>query len=236
MKVMTYNIQNDYKLFNNNIIKNKAKDIVSLIEKYDIDIVGFQELGDRQVGLYKKLLDNYTFIGEHRHSGFLSNEYTALFIKKDIKINGFKTYSLSDNCERLGTKLANHNYPRICSLCHITYEKQNYLVINLHLDNSNDDNRGEELEILNNIINKERKKEHLIIMGDFNMGETKYLKSFIKKYNLKNCTIHLGNTYINSKMILDHILISNTLNCDYKEKLLVNSSDHYPLVTSVSNK
>ena len=60
MKVMTYNIQNDYKLFNNNIIKNKAKDIVSLIEKYDIDIVGFQELGDRQVGLYKKLLNDYT--------------------------------------------------------------------------------------------------------------------------------------------------------------------------------
>ena len=236
MKIMTYNIQNDYKLFNNNIVKNKAKDIVSLIRQYDIDVIGFQELSNRQIGLYKSLLDDYICVGNHRHSGLLSSEYTTIFIKKDIEIISSNTYSLSDNVNKLGTKLSNHNYPRICTVCHIIKDNKKYLIVNTHLDNSNDENRNEELQILNNIINKEKNKEYLIVLGDFNMDENRYLKSFAKKLKLNNCTKHLDNTYINSKMILDHIYISSDLKCDYKEKLLVEYSDHYPLVISTSYK
>jgi len=236
MKIMTYNIQNDYRFFNNNNIKNKAKDIVSLIKQYDIDIIGFQELSNRQVNLYKSLLNEYTFLGNHRHSGILSSEYTALFIKKDIVVENSKTYSLSNNINKLGTKMDTHKFPRICTLSHIIYNDNKYLIVNTHLDNSSDKNREEELQILKNIIKKELNKEHLIVLGDFNMDDNKYLKNFEKNLKLKNCTNHLKNTYINSKMILDHILISDNLKCDYKEKLLVEFSDHYPLIISVSNK
>lgn len=236
MKIMTYNIQNDYRLFNNNNIKNKAKDIVSLIKQYDLDIIGFQELSNRQVGLYKKLLNDYYFVGNHRHSGILSSEYNALFIKKDITIVSSKTYSLSDNIDKLGNKLNTHNYPRICTLSHIIHNNIKYLVVNTHLDNSSDKNREQELVILKSIIKKELNKEHLIVLGDFNMDNNIYLKDFSKSLKLVNCTYHLKNTFVNSKMVLDHIFISNTLKCDYKEKLLVEFSDHYPLIISMSNK
>ncbi len=233
---MTYNIQNDYRFFNNGVIKNKVKDITSLIKHYDVDIVAMQELSPHQLGLYKNMLSDYTFIGNHRHSGFLSNEYTGLFIKNELDIKDYNTYSLSDNYLKLGTKLNNHNYPRICTTCHLIINNTKYLVVNTHLDNSSDLNRKEELDVLKKIIQKEKKMENLIVLGDFNMDENKYLKDFSKKLNLKNCTIHLGNTFISKDWILDHIYISKNLKCEYKEKLLVEFSDHYPLVISIDSK
>ena len=233
MKIITYNIQNDYSFINNNVIKNKAKDITSLIKQYDIDIIGFQELSIRQVNLYKKLLDNYIFIGNHRRSGILSSEYNALFIKRNIEIIDYKTYSLSNNMERLGSRLKGHRFPRICTLCHINYDNNKLLILNTHLDNTDDVKRKEELDVLKKIIEKEQRKEDIILLGDFNMNNNELLKSLAKELDLINCTSHLGNTFISNNKQIDHIFISKKLKCNYKEKLLVDFSDHYPLIISI---
>ena len=236
MKIMTYNIKNDYKLILSSKDRNKINDITELINEYNLDIIGLQEISQRTIKKYQNKLKDYIFIGNHRKSGYLSNEYNIILVKNNIEIKEYSTYSLSNNTSDLGNKLENHNYPRIATFCHINYDNNDYLVINTHLDNSKDTLRNEELQILNQLIKEELDNEYLIVLGDFNMGDNKYLKAFRKSYDLEDVTEHLGATYSSLNKSLDHILLSNDLYCDYKEKLITDYSDHYPLIASFSIK
>ena len=242
MKVMTYNIE--HLTFKDIFFtwRNRYKKVVDYIKLEDPDILGMQEITKKGVRYLKKYLSDYNIVGESRHSIIFTDEYTPLLIKKDYELLSYKTYSLSSNIYKLGVKTKEDNFPRICVVCHIKKDKNKYIVINTHIDNSSGPNKKRLLNIFKEIIKKEKAKDELIIiMGDFNMTlNNDDLLEFSKEYKDPFKDYTYGSFCPNPKgKSLDHIFLDKKLTYK-KDKIDVNSndkcflSDHYPLSCEIT--
>ncbi len=236
MKIMTFNFKNTRDIFLNKVLEKRLMMTIDMFNKNIPDIIGMQEITNKELKYFKKKLNKYNIIGESRYSFGLSNEYNPLFLSKNIKIIKYKTYSLSENVNKLGTKLPNTKYPRICTISHIIYHNGQYLVINTHLDHQHDETRKIELSILTKIINEElEQKEMLIVLGDFNMDKNKIVDEFKNNNNLI-VTNNVGNTYKNKA--IDYIFVSKSLKVNKAIKLEkeyddVTISDHNPVLVEI---
>lgn len=232
MKIITFNLKNTRDLFYNSEFKCRIMSSVEIFDKYLPDIVGMQEITKKGLNIYKKHLNNYLIVGKSRHSFGLSNEYNPLFLKNTIELIGTKTYSLSDNINKLGKKISGSKYPRICTIAHILYDDIKYLIINTHLDHQINNIRKLELRILNEIIFREKlKDERLIILGDFNMNKCDNIDKFVGCNNLK-----ISNTL--EKSTIDYIFIAQDL--QVKKSLKISNkinniciSDHHPILVEI---
>ena len=236
MKIITFNFKNTRDIIINKVLKNRIAKVVEIYNKNLPDVIGMQEITNKELRIFKKELINYNIIGESRHSFGLSDEYNPLFLNKNIKIIKNKTYSLSENIEKLGQKLLNAKYPRICTTAHIIYNNERYLIINTHLDHQYDEIREKELDILTKIIKSElNKNENLIVFGDFNMNRCEMIDKFSENNNLY-ITNNLGNTYKNKA--IDYIFVSKSLKVNKAIKLEkeyddVIISDHNPVLVEI---
>ena len=235
MKIMTFNIKNSYSLFN---WKKKIDSAISLINNEDPDIIGTQELTKKAKKHIGRILTNYIIVGKPRGSFLFSNEYNCVLLKKELfKEYSTKTYSLSNNIDKLGTKFKSAVFPRICTVLHLTYKSKKYLIINTHLDNALEINRIKQLNKLNEIIDIEKQEDELlIIMGDFNMTLRSDLRLFKERNNL-NCTNNLDSTLIDfpKRKQIDYIFTSKDIKFVNYYKIVKKyndtyASDHYPVV------
>ena len=129
-------------------------------------------------------------------------------------------------------------------VCHIRKDKNKYLVINTHIDNSDGPNKKRLINILNNIIHMEKSRDELvIIMGDFNMTlNNDDLVLFAKDYIDPFKDYKYGSFCPNPKgKSIDHIFLDKKLSYK-KDKIDINSndenilSDHFPLMCEISCK
>ena len=243
MKIMTYNVA--HKTFKDIFFvwRNRYKKVVDYIKKEDPDIIGLQEITKKGTRYFKKYLDGYTLLGESRHSIIFTDEYNPLLIKNGYIIDSYKTYSLSNDINKLGTKNSTDNFPRICVVCHISGNNKKYLIINTHIDNSTAENKKVQLDILKSIIDREKSKEELVIlMGDFNMTVANdNLVEFSKCYKDPFKDYKYGSFCPNPKgKSLDHIYLDSRLS--YKnDKIHTDSndesflSDHYPVSCEIDS-
>ena len=241
MKVMTYNIA--HKTFKDIFFvwRNRYKRVIDYIKREDPDILGMQEITKKGVKYLKKNLNDYNIVGESRHSVIFTDEYTPVAIKKDYELISYKTYSLSRDINTLGLKEKEDNFPRICVVCHVKKDKNKYLIINTHIDNSDGPNKKRLVGIFKDIIDKEKNKDELlIIMGDFNMTlNNDDLVLFAKDYKDPFKEYTYGSFCPNPKgKSLDHIFLDKKLS--YKEDKIDTSSndlyplsDHYPMMCEI---
>ena len=96
MKVMTFNLRHIIKEDIFGLWRKRYKRIVAFIQRENPDIIGVQELTNKGKRYLKRYLKDYKIVGKKRHSLIFTNEYNCLLIKKEYKITGHKTYSLSD--------------------------------------------------------------------------------------------------------------------------------------------
>lgn len=222
----------------------RTRKLFKYIESINADIVGFQELNSHSLNYLITNLDDYYIVTGNK-SSFIPfyGEYNSILVNKKYKIKSYKTYALYEDINKIRKKGKNDNFPRICVVCHFEYDKISYLIVNTHIDNSDSDNKIKQLKILKSIIDKELKdKEHLILLGDFNMSlDNKRFYEFIKnnKYldPFKDEKISSFPSKPNMKMI-DHILLDK--NFKIKDKIIdVESndfgyiSDHYPIICEI---
>ena len=239
MIIMTFNIKNSYSLFK---WKKKIDSAIALIKDINPDIIGTQELTKKAKKYIENNLSDYLIVGEPRGSRFISNEYNAILIKKELLKHKYvsKTYALSKTPDKLGTKFKSDLFPRICTILHIEYNNKKYLVINTHLDNSLEINRIKQLKKLNEIITLEKQSDELLVItGDFNMTLRSDLRLF-KEYNKLNCTKDLDSTLIDfpKRKQIDYIFTSNDIKyVDYKKVTKkyngIYASDHYPVILEI---
>ena len=240
MKIITYNIRHNTFLDIFSFWRKRYSKLIRYITKESPDIIGMQEITRKGKRYLEKRLTDYNAYGESRSSMFLTNEYNPIFIKNNIDILSSKTYSLSDDINRLGTKTKEDNFPRICTIVHI----KDYMIVNTHIDNSDADNKKRLLDILDSIIKKEKKEnEYLILMGDFNMSLAnddllKYSNDFNDPFRNNKNSSFVPNKEIRS---LDHIFLDKKLS--YKKELIDNKtnddgfiSDHYPLICEIDKR
>lgn len=237
LKVISFNLRHIIKEEFFGIWKTRYNRIVDFILSENPDIVGVQELTRKGKRYLKRNLKNYNIVGKKRHSIIFTNEYNCLIIRKDIRITWHKTFSLSDNINKLGRKSKDDNFPRICTVAHVQKDNNKFFIANTHLDNSSSENKRRLLGIFDSIIKKYKKdEEKIIITGDFNMslnnkGMAKYADNYLDPFK-----DYQGTTFASDPDMraIDHILLDNEFTLIDKEVHSDSNdfgfvSDHYPI-------
>ena len=235
MKVMSFNLKDS--IFDNLTFRwlYRYRKILKYILSVNPDIIGTQELTHSGRRYLMKRLTNYNIYGDSRKSNIFNDEYNSIIIKRSYKVKKFSTYSLSDDKNRLGTRGEFDNFPRICVVVHCEKNGTKYLIVNTHIDNSNDrSNRRRLLTIVNNIIKEEKDRDELLIVtGDFNMTLNKNIEKFV----IDNKLINVFEDYKKSTFpsrpemrMIDYIMVDKKLKV---KKYIVgdcNMSDHLPIM------
>jgi len=225
--ISTFNIQNDYK----NYQIDKTHDIVDYIKKYQIDILGLQEVYYLlEKDLRKNFPSFYTMLGKYRFMNcFLFrriNEMTPIVTHE--KILSSKTYQLPffpAPLKRVVTKVV------------IEYKGKLISIYNTHLDCFFEKVKLRELKKLYQMISHD--DNLIILMGDFNLKNNKKIfndfEDLLKEKGIFR--VALGEkTWKRSKYKreIDHIFLSKEF--QLKKKKVVKEleiSDHYPVVVQV---
>src|ERR1700754_3785778 len=83
IKVMSYNIRLDLKSDGDNWWEKRKDKLAGLVNYYEADFVGLQEVVHNQLLYLKDSLLGYDFIGVGRDDGKEAGEYSCIFYKKD---------------------------------------------------------------------------------------------------------------------------------------------------------
>ena len=84
LKLMSYNIRLDVKSDGENWWEVRKDKVAGLINYYEPDFVGLQEVLHRQLVYLKDSLQGYDYIGVGRDDGKEAGEYSCIFYKKDL--------------------------------------------------------------------------------------------------------------------------------------------------------
>ncbi len=222
MIISSFNIQNDYKIYNS----KKASEIKKYIEDNKIDIIGMQEVFSLCNRDLKKLLSNYKMVGKYRSLYSKINEKNPIISK--YPIIKYKTYRLSSYPSK---------YKRIMTHAVVLYNGEEISIYNTHLEiKIKRVKRKQFFEIYRILKNDKRPK---ILMGDFNSKiDDPLFNSFISLLNImdiKRIPI-FDNTFKThkDKKAIDHIFISSDFIIKkYDVIKYLDISDHYPLLLSL---
>ena len=224
MKISTFNIQNNYKSYDN----CKTRDIYNYLKDNDIDILALQEVFGRCSDDLEVLLKNkYHMVGKYR---FLSKFLLRRFNEKNpiitkYKIISFKTYNLPFIPSLL---------KRVITHVVIEYKGKEISIYNTHLEVFISNVKKRQLKKIYNLIANDPREK--ILMGDFNLKNNNPL--FLNFVNSLE-EIGMKRVPLNEKTLklsrysreIDHIFLSEGF--ILKEKEVVKNlsiSDHYPVM------
>lgn len=228
MKICTFNIKNDYDLYQ----KEKSKDLVGFINKNKIDILCTQELFNIcENDIIKDLSKtNYKIYGNYRFKlGIFKkiNEKVGIITNQKVLLD--KTYHLPylpSLLKRVVTKIIID-----------TNEFGKLAIINTHLDYMFDFVKKRQLKKLIKLVKDE--KLPIILTGDFNLkNNNPIFNNFVNELE----SLNLKRIEINEKTLkqskyhraIDHIFVSNSIkvkNVEVVKNLEI--SDHYPVLIEI---
>ena len=171
IKVMTYNIRYDTPKDSINQWSKRTHKIYALIQKYDPDLIGLQEVLHHQLMDLLANLPAYTHIGVGRDDGKTNGEYSAILYKKDrFKAINQNTFWLSETPEVPGSKSWDAAITRVASwgTFQDLQSRKEFLMINTHFDHIGKEARKHSAALLKQKANEIAKNSPLIITGDFN--------------------------------------------------------------------
>ena len=245
LNIATINVQNKYKLKKYDGLTRKGDHVqmlLDLIEKYQLEIVGMQEVNERYFDrLNQKKKWNFQLVGEFR--------YPLNFITKHIY--PFTTFNESTpvltnqkilKSETITLPFLASLVPRVVTIAELEIKKFGKItILNTHLDVFKNKTKEKELIKLLEIIHQI--EGPIILMGDFNMTiKNKAFKKFIE--NLEEKKIYrvpiFEKTYKKSakKLAIDHVFLSDCFRVEEtiieKDVKYTHFSDHYPIVVKLS--
>lgn len=252
MNIMSFNIKNDSYLSLNKWKKRK-KVALAIINKYQPDIIGLQELTeDRMVDFAS--LNKYRIVGENRNKKFnILNEKSAIaYDASKYQLLDSKTIWLSKTPLIRGSKNIMSIFPRICTYARLQDNNGKIInVFNTHLDHLFPFVRYDECLYLAKFIKENSNDHHVIIMGDFNTNiKSKALNYLLCNLNIIDCyqkgiihnTHHVfSNNIDNDKLPIDYIFLSKDLIIE-NTKIIDDSidniypSDHYPILCQIKDE
>lgn len=168
LKVISYNVQTQ----NGNAtpLETRSVWLKTVIDSYDPDIMGFQEVTPEWLAFLKRKFRNYDFVGEPRTGGSNPGEYSPIFYKSDkYELLETKTFWLSEtpDVESLGWDAA---YPRVCTYA-VLKDKQTGTVIvhmNTHIDHKGKTAKTEQIKLLAAYAAEHFADDYVVLTGDFN--------------------------------------------------------------------
>lgn len=228
MNICSFNIKNDYGIYN----KNKSVDIVDFIMKNDIDILCTQELFDIcENDIVNELSGtNYRIFGKYRFKlGILRKINEKVGIITNCKVLFEKTYHLPNLPSLL---------KRVATVIVVdTSLFGKIAIINTHLDYQFDFVKKRQLKMIIKLVKSESLP--VILMGDFNLKNNKKIfNDFVHELSL----LGIDRVPINEKTLkqsrynraIDHIFVSNNMKVeDIRVIKDLEISDHYPILIKI---
>jgi endonuclease/exonuclease/phosphatase family metal-dependent hydrolase len=171
VKIMSYNIRLDVKSDGENQWDKRKERVAALMNFYDADFIGAQEVLHHQLQYLDENLKSYHSIGVARDDGKQAGEYSCIFFRKDkYKAIQQSTFWLSPTPDSI-SKGWDAALNRVCTygLFEHIKTKNRIWVFNTHFDHIGKQARLESAKL---IVEKARQLNTaglpVIIMGDFN--------------------------------------------------------------------
>jgi endonuclease/exonuclease/phosphatase family metal-dependent hydrolase len=176
VKVMSFNIRLDVASDGENRWDARKEKVAALINYYEADFIGGQEVQHHQLQFIKSKLKGYDHIGVGRDDGKEAGEYSCIFYNsKKYKVVEQSTFWLSQRPDTVGMgwdAVCN----RVCSygLFQSVKTKKMVWVFNTHFDHKGATARIESAKLITNKIKALQAKQNVpvIITGDFNSAPT----------------------------------------------------------------
>lgn len=255
MKVMTFNLRADNVLDIRNRWRQRANLVYDVINQYDCDIIGFQEVTRQMESQLDEHTKAYYKTGEGR-TRRLFMEKNPLLIKKEFHVIEDNTFWLSKTPNKKNSTIWYSLFPRICTgvICEIE-EGKRVRIYNTHLDCLLPHAREFGLSVILNHIHNEQDKEQLpcILMGDFNAKpNSKLIQKFRNGQYTERRFIAVQEIdpelYNKTTMgsfkgreegrHIDYIFVTEEFKVEHMEIIKYNKdgkypSDHYPIVAEL---
>jgi endonuclease/exonuclease/phosphatase family metal-dependent hydrolase len=168
---MSYNIRLDLKSDGENWWEKRKDRVAGMINYYEADFVGLQEVVHNQLLYLKDSLRGYDFIGVGRDDGKEAGEYSCIFYKKDkYTLIQQSTCWLSPTPD-VPSKGWDAALNRVCTygLFRNNKTKKFVWVFNTHFDHMGKQARLESAKLIVKKINEFNTKNYpVIVTGDFN--------------------------------------------------------------------
>lgn len=166
IKVMSYNIQTG-----SYYMPETPKIVDTLLNEWDIDILGTQELHIDEVKDFDAELEHYDWFGIGRDDGDVLGETSVIFYKEDkYEVLEHNTFWLSETPDVIGSESWNTAVTRIVTWgkFKIKSNDQVFYVFNTHFDHVSSWAREESAKLAKKVINEEAGFHPVIFTGDFN--------------------------------------------------------------------
>lgn len=251
---MSYNIRLDVKSDGDNQWDNRKQKLATLLNFYEADFIGLQEVLHRQLVYLKDSLKKYTAIGVARDDGKEAGEYSNIFYKHDkYKLLQQSTFWLSPTPDT-PSKGWDAALNRVCTYGLFKHKKTKQLVwvFNTHFDHIGKTARLESAKLIIKKINElNTKKLPVILMGDFNSKPddepAQYLMSQMQNCRNSSSLVHGNAESFNAfkflekpAICIDYIFVPAqnnisvtkfaTLTDSYDLKYI---SDHFPVYAEI---
>lgn len=176
IKVMSFNIRLDVASDGENRWDARKERVAALMNYYEADFIGGQEVQHHQLQFLKSKLSNYNHIGVGRDDGKEAGEYSCIFYNyKNYRLIEQSTFWLSSTPDTVSMgwdAVCN----RVCTygLFQSLKTKKMFWVFNTHFDHIGKTARKESAKLITKKINELQQKKNIpvIITGDFNSAPT----------------------------------------------------------------
>jgi len=174
VQAITYNIRNCHARDGENAWPKRKQKVFDLINKYNPDVLGMQEVLYLQLKNLSGALKEYSYVGAGRNDGKKAGEYSPIFYKKDkYQLLDGGTFWLSETPAAPGSKSWDAALTRICTWAMLKSNSTSdtFFVFNTHFDHKGAKAREESTKI---IMQKVAELAHglpFYICGDFNFTD-----------------------------------------------------------------
>jgi len=171
IKAMSYNIRLDVQSDGDNRWDLRKEKVAGLMNYYEADFIGMQEVLHRQLLYLEEKLTGYDYVGVARDDGKQAGEYSCIFFKKDdYTIVKQSTFWLSPT-PGSPSKGWDAALNRICTYGLFKHKKtkQRVWVFNTHFDHIGKEARLESAKLITQKIKElNTNNDPVVLMGDFN--------------------------------------------------------------------
>lgn len=263
-KVMTFNLRKDSWFDRQNRWSNRKDMVIDFIKNSNASIVGVQELLPHMKKDIEEKLEGFSLFGTGRSKKFCNEHSDVIVANDDVQVDFSKTIWLSKSPEKLGSRAFMAFFPRICTICEVTFKNTGgkVRVYNAHFDHISGFARALSVKIIWEYMDKFQTENPMptILMGDFNVSPKNRIISQLRgnhhnydgielkdayyeknKVNGKYNTYHGFTGRVHGSRQLDYIFVSSDLEVvnvkiDRTEQNGKFLSDHYPIIAELKFK
>lgn len=171
MNVMSFNIRYDNPKDGAQNWHLRKKNVVDMINFYDLDIIGMQEVLVGQLEYLKDNLNQYSYVGVGREDGKGKGEFAPIFYNKErFKEIKSGTFWLSETPEKV-SKGWDAALERIATWAIFSdkFNGKEFIFINTHFDHKGKKARIESSKLLKKKAFELAGEKPMILTGDFNL-------------------------------------------------------------------